>query len=159
MGRYPHQPRFASIKNSERVLIEQIMRGTDTTSLGPRLVTELSGGERQRVVFARALIQDTPVLFLDEATANLDINHALRLLSLVKNRVEQKQLTAIAVFQDINLAAAFCDQLIFLRQGQVISEGETNKILQPEIIKTVFGVEAKIFTDPDYGRKQTIFKI
>ena len=158
MGRYPHLSRFAAIAAGEKERVAAVMRATDTVSLGPRPVTELSGGERQRVVFARALVQDTPILFLDEATANLDINHTLRLLSLVKQNVRQKKQTVVAVFQDLNLAAACCDRFILLHQGKVEVQGELERVLHPEPIAKVFGVEAKVYTDPCFGRKQVIFK-
>ena len=122
MGRYPHLSRFAAIGPEEIEQVEAVMAETDTLSLADRPVTELSGGERQRVVFARALVQETPVLFLDEATANLDINHTLNLLTLVKRRIAEKGLTVISVFQDMNLAAAFCDRLVLLNRGRILIE-------------------------------------
>lgn len=158
MGRYPHLSRFAAIDAGEKERVKAVMQATDIVSLGPRPVTELSGGERQRVVFARALVQDTPILFLDEATANLDINHTLKLLGLVKRNVKEKKQTVVAVFQDLNLAAACCDRFILLHQGRVVVQGELDKVLHPEPIAKVFGVEAKVYEDPCFGRKQIIFK-
>ncbi len=156
MGRYPHLPRFAALGREEMKLVETVMAETDTLELADRPVTELSGGERQRVVFARALVQDTPVLFLDEATANLDINHTLNLLSLVKLRITEKRLTVIAVFQDMNLAAAFCDRLILLNHGRIAIEGGIEQVLAPEPLAKVFGVEARTYRDPFFNRHQVI---
>ena len=158
MGRYPYLPRFSAIGSDENDRVRTVMQATATLELGPRPITELSGGERQRVVFARALVQDTPILFLDEATANLDINHTLKLLSLVKTKVAEEKQTVIAVFQDLNLAAAYCDRLILLNQGKVVVQGGVDEVLQPDPVRKVFGVEAKVYKDPYYGRKQIIFK-
>ena len=157
MGRYPHLPRFGAVGSDEHERVRTVMQATDTLELETRPVTELSGGERQRVVFARALVQDTPILFLDEATANLDINHTLKLLSLVKHKVTEKKQTVIAVFQDLNLAAAHCDRLLLLNQGRVEVAGKVDEVLQPEPLRKVFKVEARTYRDPCYGRKQIIF--
>jgi len=156
MGRYPHLSRFAVIGPEEMEQVEAVMAETDTLALADRPVTELSGGERQRVVFARALVQETPVLFLDEATANLDINHTLNLLTLVKRRIAEKGLTVVSVFQDMNLAAAFCDRLVLLNRGRIGIEGGVEQVLAPEPLAEVFGVEARTYRDPFFDRHRVI---
>ncbi len=156
MGRYPHLPRFAAIGPEEEERVAAVMAETDTLELADRPVTELSGGERQRVVFARALVQETPVLFLDEATANLDINHTLNLLSLVRRRIAEQGLTVVAVFQDMNLAAACCDRLVLLSRGRVEIAGRVDEVLAPEPLARVFGVEARVYDDPFFRRRRVV---
>ncbi len=158
MGRYPHIPRFSAPSPEDVRRVAEIMAVTDTETLAGRYVTELSGGERQRVVFARALAQDTPVLVLDEATSNLDIRHALGLLGLTASRVARESRTVIAVFQDINLAAAYCGEIVFMHGGHVAAQGPTGEVLTPETIHAVFGVEAKIYDEPYTGCRQVVFK-
>jgi len=123
-----------------------------------RYVTELSGGERQRVVIARALAQNTPVLILDEATSNLDINYSLSLLNLAAGGVQADGKTVIAVLQDINLAAAYCDHLIFMCNGQIVKHGPVGTILNPEIIGSVFNVDAKVYFDNYSDSLQVVFR-
>ncbi|MFC1591552.1 ABC transporter ATP-binding protein [Thermodesulfobacteriota bacterium] len=155
MGRYPHLPRFGAASAEDAARVQEIMRQTDTLAFKNRPVTELSGGERQRVVFARALAQDTPVLILDEATSNLDINHTLSLLSIAAERVLSRRHSVIAVMQDINLAALFCDSLIFMKQGRIAAHGPTREVLSRETLRSVFDVDAKIYFD-DYSRSQQV---
>jgi iron complex transport system ATP-binding protein len=102
------------------------------------------------VVFARALAQDTPVLILDEATSNLDIGHAIRLLGLAARKVRQGSGTVLAVFQDINQAAAYCDRLIFMSQGRIAAHGETRDVLTSGTVRAVFAVDARVYQD-DYA--------
>ena len=157
MGRYPHMPRFSTPTGNDMQWVERIMTETHTDTLKNRYVNELSGGERQRVVFARALAQDASVLLLDEATSNLDVNHTLLLLNLAARSV-QRQKTVIAVFQDINLAALYCDHLIFMVAGRVAVNGPTNTVLTPETLETVFQVSAKIEFDDYCNAKQVVLR-
>jgi iron complex transport system ATP-binding protein len=144
MGRYPHMPRFAPPRPVDVEVVARAMRETDVLALAHQPVTALSGGERQRVVFARALAQDAAVFLLDEATSNLDIRHALQLLGLMRAQVSQRRRTVIAVFQDINLAAIFCDVLLFMQSGRIMFQGETAQVLSAANLAAVFGVEAHV---------------
>ena len=150
MGRYPYIPRFGRPSGRDAGIVADVMAAADVAGMAERLVTELSGGERQRVVFARALAQDTPVLILDEATSNLDVGHAIRLLGLAARRVQQESKTVLAVFQDINQAAAYCDHLVFMSRGKVAAHGDTRDVLNPDTVRAVFGVEARV-THDDYS--------
>jgi len=159
MGRYPFLPRFASPGSRDLDIVREVMQNTGLEKFQDRMVTELSGGERQRVVFARALVQDTPVLILDEATASLDIKHGLHLLSLVREKNRQARTTVFSVFQDINLAAAFCSHIIFFKQGRILLHGPTSEVLTPENLERVFDVRAKVYFD-DYAQStQVVFKV
>lgn len=158
MGRYPHMPRFAAPSEEDHRIVRDVMEKTDVAQFEHRFVTALSGGERQRVVFARALAQNTPVLLLDEASSNLDINHTLGLLGLAAEGVNKRGKTVIAVLQDINLAALYCDHLIFMKNGGIVEQGNIEAVLNPETISTVFNVTAKVSFDPFSNRKQVVFR-
>jgi iron complex transport system ATP-binding protein len=158
MGRYPHMPRFGVPSSDDLQRVQQVMDDCDVLTFKDRPITTLSGGERQRVVFARALAQDTPVLVLDEATANLDVCHALTLLDLVADLVNGQQRTVIGVFQDLNLAATYSQELVMLKAGQVVAAGPTANVLTPANLKTVFNIEARVAVDDFTGRLQVRYK-
>ncbi len=158
MGRYPHTPRFAALSRQDWDMVDTVLKETGTWHLKDRFVTELSGGERQRVIFARALVQDTPVLLLDEATSNLDIKHGLSLMGLSRKRNRDQGTTVIAVFQDLNLAASFCDRFVFLRQGQVFAQGPVQEVLTSDNVARVFGVHSRVSYDRFAQCKQVIYR-
>ncbi len=158
MGRYPHIARFSAPSAEDTAIVQEIMDTTGIGQFADRFITELSGGERQRVVFARALAQEARVLILDEATSNLDINHSIRLLGICEKRRRQQGGTVISVMQDINLAAAYCDYLIFMKAGRIAAKGETGDVLNPATIGAVFGVEARVYAEAYSGSLQVIFK-
>lgn len=158
MGRYPHIPRFSRPSAEDEQRVAEIMERTGTDRFKGRYITELSGGERQRVVIARALAQDTPYLFLDEATSNLDINHALTLLNIAKEGIERNGKTVIAVMQDLNLAALFCDELFFITRGRLAAWGSVDDVLTPETLQSVFEVDAKVYFEPYTRSHQVVFR-
>ena len=152
MGRHPHIARFAAPTTIDFDLVESALQQLDIHHLRNRPATNLSGGEKQRVAVARALAQDTPVMLLDEATSNLDIRHSLEIMRVLKKRVTNEGSTIIAAVHDLNLAAAFCDKLIVLKDKNIHSEGETNTILNTEMIEEVFSVEASVVPSADHIR-------
>ena len=158
MGRYPHIPRFSAPTADDVDIVHEIMEKTEVSEFAGRFITELSGGERQRVVFARALAQGAHVLILDEATSNLDINHSISLLNICERRMKQQGKTIIAVMQDINLAAVYCDYLVFMSSGRIAIHGATRDVLNPGTMREVFNVDAKVYMESYSESLQVVFK-
>ncbi|MDA8161452.1 MAG: ABC transporter ATP-binding protein [Desulfobacteraceae bacterium] len=158
MGRHPYIPRFSAPSAMDLQILDHIMAQTGIDGLRGRCITDLSGGERQRVSFVRALAQKTPVLVLDEATSNMDIQYTLALLNIVSERVRLENGTVIAVMHDLGLASLYSDRLIFMKNGRIFSEGATDVVLTEENIREVFNVDSRIYFDAYSNSKQPIFK-
>lgn len=159
MGLHPHLHRFAEPGKAEQDMVERALRETGVIEMADRPVTNLSGGEKQRVAVARALVQNPQVLLLDEPTSNLDIHHSLELLHLIRKRFDNTGLQVIAVLHDLNLASFFCDELIFLREGKVQFQGPAEEVLTPEVIASVYGVEAQVQYNSFTACKQVSFRL
>jgi iron complex transport system ATP-binding protein len=157
MGRYPHIPRFARPAEHDRRVVQTIMQQADLNGFEERYVHQLSGGERQRVVFARSLAQQTPILLLDEATSNLDLRHCLTLLNLAAQQVKDRCLV-IAVMQDLNLAAMYCDRLICMNGGGIFSSGKLEEVLTADMLQSVFQVRASVVRNNDTDALQVVIK-
>ena len=142
MGRHPHIPRFASPGSLDLALSHGAMVDLEIDHLSERLMTALSGGEKQRVVAARALAQDTPLLIMDEATANLDIQHTIQIFQVARRKVEEGGIV-LAAIHDLNLAAAFCDEIFLLKEGCLHAAGAPEEILVPAMIEEVFGIDCQ----------------
>ena len=148
MGRYPHLGRFQIEGAGRRAHRPRCHASqTETEQFADRTLDTLSGGERQRVIVSRALAQQPRILLLDEPTANLDVLHQLKVLGLVRNLVDDG-LTAVAAIHDLNMAARFCDRLVLLQEGRVLSEGAPEEVLTPKLIAQAFGVKAAVYQDP-----------
>jgi iron complex transport system ATP-binding protein len=146
MGRHAHIGRFEAPDATDQAAVESALDRTSLTELSDRPVTDLSGGERQRVLLARALAQATPVLLLDEPTASLDINHAIRTLETVRSVVDDGT-AAVAAIHDLDLAARYCDRLVLLAEGEVVAAGPPSGVLTSDTLETAFDATAVVSRD------------
>ncbi|WP_235734433.1 ABC transporter ATP-binding protein [Nocardioides alcanivorans] len=145
LGRVPHRRPWDGATTADRDAVTRAARATNVATHLDRRYSTLSGGERQRVQLARALAQEPSVLLLDEPTNHLDVRHQIELLRLVR----QAPVTVLMALHDLNLAAAFCDELVVLGHGRVVATGPPAEVLTPELIEEVYGVRARVVRDED----------
>lgn len=142
MGRRPHLGWASSGEDEERVWDVIDLLGIEDIALAP--FTELSGGQQQKVLIARALVQETDVMLLDEPTSNLDIWHQLDVMTVIAGLVAEREITAIMAVHDLNMAARFSDQIIMMKSGVIHAAGSPWEVLTPRHIADVYDVEARV---------------
>lgn len=142
MGRRPHLSWSIGKKDEEQVVRALEMLGVE--DLAFRQVRTLSGGERQRVMIARALSQESPLLLLDEPTSALDLRNSMEVMELIRRLAVEEGRLAIMALHDLNLAARYCTEILVLREGEIAAHGPPAEILTPEVIGSVYGVDAVI---------------
>jgi iron complex transport system ATP-binding protein len=152
MGRAPYASAWGGGSAEDWSRVRQAMARTEVQHLADRPIDELSGGERRRVILAQALAQDAPVLLLDEPTTHLDLGHVLELLRIVRDLAVRRGVAVLAILHDLSLAGASCDRLIALHDGRVVADGPPEVVVTPELLRTVWGVEADVAIDPATGR-------
>ena len=147
-GRFPYQKGLGKLTKKDYEVIAWALEVTGTTDYKYRPVDALSGGQRQRVWIAMALAQETEIIFLDEPTTYLDMAHQLEVLTLLQKLNREQHRTIIMVLHDLNQAARFADYLIALKDGQIIKAGNCEDVIRPDVLKTVFNIDAYIDKDP-----------
>lgn len=150
-GRYAHLPPFTGESGSDRRRAREALADVELADRAASGVLELSGGERQRVLLARALVQDAPLLLLDEPTAHLDIGHELDLLARVRRLVTERGGAVLAAMHDLNLAARYADRVLVLHHGRLVDDGRPAEVLSEPLLREVWGVDAELRRDPHTG--------
>ena len=118
------------------------MLGLDALALRP--LNELSGGQRQMIGLAQVLVRTPRLLLLDEPTSALDLRWQLQVLQTVRAQVAEGRTLALIAVHDLNLALRFCDRIVVLGQGRVLAAGRPADVLTPELLRTAYGVRARI---------------
>jgi len=154
MGRYPHHNRTWGPgweSSQDRAVAMQAMNDLDVSHLGARLITNVSGGERQRAVIARALAQEPDVLLLDEPTAFLDLHHQLEIARIIRRLNRERGLTVVLVSHDLNLASQYCDRVLLLREGEIVTMGSPAEVVAREPLERVYGCPVLVDQHPQTG--------
>ncbi|MCX8007687.1 MAG: ABC transporter ATP-binding protein [Coriobacteriia bacterium] len=150
LGRHPHLDVLERPGSEDAAVVEDAMRRTDTLRLASQTVDTLSGGDLQRLTVAQALAQQPRVLLLDEATAHLDVNHALQVLDLVRSEADAGA-AVLAVFHDLDLAARYADRIAIVAGGAVSEALPPEQALDADVLSRVFDVRAVVRVEPVTG--------
>ena len=148
MGRAPHLPLLGFESRDDVRRTQAALTRVGIAELAERSILEVSGGERQLAMVARALVQETPVVLLDEPTAHLDIARRLGLLALVRELAADGR-AVLVVSHDLGLSARFADRIALLGEGRVLAAGPPAATLTPDLLRRTFGVEAEVLVTSD----------
>lgn len=141
MGRSPWAR--SSTGSEDTRAITSAAERTDVAHLAGRRFTELSGGERARVSLARVLAQETPVVFLDEPTAALDLRHQEDVLRIIRDLAAAGR-AVVVVVHDLSLAGAVADRIAMLAAGRLVAVGGPREVLVAETVSSVYGLEIDV---------------
>lgn len=158
LGRTPYLNWLGQVTQRDEEVTEQVMKRTRTFELAQRRVSELSGGELQRLLLARALVQSTPVLLLDEPTTHLDLRYQIEMLDQVREVIHggqngsgQAPLSGLVVLHDLNLVARYADQILLLVDGCVRALGSRDEVLRPDLLSEAYQIPLEVLHSPRSG--------
>ncbi len=147
LGRTAHLGPLGRESADDLDRVAQALQRLDASGLATRRLGNLSGGEAQRVTIARALVQDTPLLLLDEPTSSLDIGHQLAMLDLVDELRRERGLAVLSTMHDLTLAAQYADELLLLHQGTVVAAGPPASVLCEDNLTRYYGARVRVVRD------------
>ncbi len=152
-------PGFDQNPEHSKRIAEDALSDVGLTDFRDRLYSQLSGGERQRVHVARALCQlntgirrqgHTAVLLLDEPTSSLDLSHQSLVLGEARSQADEGRAVAV-VLHDLNLAAAWADDIILMSSGAIAARGPPSEIFRDDLLSAVFGCQIRANIPPPAG--------
>ena len=142
LGRYPHSGSRRTEADLRKV--HSVLRMLRIEGLSLRSFNELSAGQHQKVMLARGFAQRTPILLLDEPTANLDIKHQLGVTRLLREMAHDRDMLIIMISHDINIAAKYSDRIIMMHDGTIYAMGTPKEVITEDNLRTVYGVSSKV---------------
>jgi iron complex transport system ATP-binding protein len=150
LGRYPHLGLLGRESGADYLAADRAMLRAGCLDLAERTLETLSGGQRRRAFIARALAQETPLLLLDEPTANLDASAQAEVMGVLRE-LAASGTGVLVVVHDLTLAAAFCDRLVLLHRGQVAAEGAPREVITSALVAGTYGPHVAVIEDPQTG--------
>ncbi|PIT24689.1 iron ABC transporter ATP-binding protein [Snodgrassella alvi] len=146
-GRYPHTQ--GRLTPEDQQIVDQALQRFELEPLQQRYLSALSGGQRQRALVAMTFCQQTKHVILDEPLNNMDMYHARELMRLLRQLTTEQGLSTIMVVHDINMAAAYADHIVALKNGQVIMQGSPKDIITINNIQTIFNLDTEVVSHKD----------
>ena len=123
LGRSPYTGFWGTLKEGDRRIVHEAIARVRIEPLTQRMVHTLSDGERQKVMIAKALAQETPIIFLDEPTAFLDFPSKVEVMQLLHNLTHTLQKTVFMSTHDLELALQIADKIWLMDRTNGIAIG------------------------------------
>lgn len=137
-GRIPYLSLGGKLKKEDVEIIEHYIQEFNLNPLKHKIFRDLSDGEKQQVMIARALIQKTPILLLDEPTAHLDIVNKRNVFNTLKSIKENEGKLIIIITHDISLALEFADSIWLIDKDKTFQTFQTKDIKKEDLLEKLF---------------------
>lgn len=150
LGRQPYTNWMDVLSAEDQDFIQDTLRICDLQDLQKRKITQLSDGQLQRTFIARAVVQDTPFIFLDEPSTHLDLFHKVHLYKLLKELCVTKNKSILFSTHDLDLALQLSDDVMLIKEG-VFYHNTTTNLINEGLFDRFFDTDSIMF---DRERKQ-----
>lgn len=140
-GRFPHTRR---LQESDRAIVDDALGTVGMNEYASRHIDELSGGQRQRAFLAMILAQSTDYVLLDEPLNNLDMRYVVQIMGLVRDLAHRQGKSVVLVIHDINVAAAYSDNMIAMKNGTIHCAGTVEDIMQEPVLEPLYDMPLRL---------------
>lgn len=129
MGRYPYTNFVGTLTEADNNIIKRAIQQVGLIGYEDRMIDQISDGERQRAMIARTLVQDTPLIILDEPTAFLDIRNRYEIIHLLHDFVKNENKTVLFSTHDLNISTSEVDKIWLMLDNKVVEGAPEDLIL------------------------------
>ncbi|WP_336877564.1 ABC transporter ATP-binding protein [Staphylococcus nepalensis] len=141
-GRFPYSK--GHLKQEDKEQIEYALELLQLKEIRHRYLKTLSGGQRQRAYVAMTIAQDTDYILLDEPLNNLDMKHSVQIMQTLRQLAKSLNKTIVVVIHDINFASCYSDDIIALKDGEVIKASTKDDVIQCDTLRELYEMEVQI---------------
>ncbi|PCJ19554.1 MAG: hypothetical protein COB02_07355 [Candidatus Cloacimonadota bacterium] len=145
LGRFPYTNLLGTLKDNDKLIINQIINQLQIEHLQNNELSNLSDGQRQRVMIARALVQDTGLVILDEPTAFLDLPSKVELMNLLSKLCQKNNTSFLVSTHDLDLALTQADRIWIIDKEGNLHDGSPEDLILKGVFNQVFDSEQLIF--------------
>lgn len=150
LGRQPHTGFFGRLSKEDKRIIEEAMENVGIAHKAQNYTAELSDGERQKVMIAKALVQECPLILLDEPTAFLDVVSRIEIMHLLHRLAVEQEKAILLSTHDIEQALVLSDKLWLLSKEHGLQTGVTEDLILNHRMESLFP-HKDIRFDYDHG--------
>ena len=143
MGTTVQVSAYSTPGKEQTKLVESALERLGIAHLKHRGYTKISGGERQLIIIARALVQQTGVLILDEPTANLDFGNQILVFTQIRYLAKDGY-TIVQATHNPEHAFMFSDRVLAIHEGKVLADGTPSNIVTEELMHKLYSVDIDV---------------
>ncbi|MFZ6014780.1 MAG: metal ABC transporter ATP-binding protein [Patescibacteria group bacterium] len=129
---------LSQLKKENIARRKEVLTEVEMQKFEQKLMGELSGGQMQRVLIAKALLNNPKILFLDEATAGVDVEGEKNFYEIINHLNKEHGLTIVLISHEINMVYKFATQVVCLNRD-LICYGQTKEAITEEVMKKLYG--------------------
>ncbi|MCC0649009.1 ATP-binding cassette domain-containing protein [Clostridioides sp. ZZV15-6598] len=135
-GRFPYSE--GNLTQEDEKYINEAIEYMKLTDIQDKYLDELSGGQRQRAYIAMVIAQNTEYILLDEPLNNLDMNHSVQMMKVLRSLCDELGKTIVLVMHDINFASCYSDNIVALKNGKIEKVGRTDEIVNEKVLGNIY---------------------
>ena len=151
LGRTPYTGFFGRLKSRDKKIVVDSIKSVGLEGFEERLITNMSDGERQKAMIAKALVQETPLIMLDEPTAFLDLPSRIEIMHLLRKLAHERNKGILLSTHDLDLALQMADKVWLLAEGRQMETGTPEDLVLTNEFRRFFEREGILF-DNDTGQ-------
>ncbi|OOV87797.1 ABC transporter ATP-binding protein [Oceanospirillum linum] len=141
-GRFPYSRGVLTTEDYR--VIDEAIEFLSLGTLRDAYLDEISGGQRQMAFLAMTIAQQTDCLLLDEPLNNLDIKHAVQIMSALRRLCDEQGRTVILVVHDLNFAANYSDHIVAMKEGRVHYSGSVENVVKKNCLQDLYELNFRI---------------
>ena len=150
MGRFPYTNLFGKLSEKDKEIIDSAINSVHLSHKKDYRYSSLSDGEKQRTMIAKALAQDTPIIFLDEPTSHLDLPNTIEIMQLLRELARKTKKAILLSTHELELTLQVADKIWMMTAGKLTKGLPEDLILSGSLQKT-FGTERFRFDETTGG--------